>query len=147
MTGPVTGDDLLAGEFDPEAFIALTRNYGHHGLLGMNYSAHGDDWAEVALPWRDELVGVREAGLLASGAIISSVDMAAAIAVWIKGGQFRELVTLDLRLDYLRPALKHETVYARCRCIRQTRSVAFVTGIAHVGDPADPIALATATFV
>ena len=147
MTTPVTDGAMPSGNFDPTLFIEIARHHGHNALIGMTCSAHGEDWAEIALPWREDLVGVRDSGLLASGAIVSSVDMASAISVWIKAGEFRSLVTLDLRLDYLRPARKHETVFARCRCIRLTRSVAFVTGVAHVGDSNDPIALATATFV
>ena len=46
-----------------------------------------------------------------------------------------------------RPALKGETVVARCRCDRMTRQVAFVSGIAHTGDPDKPVARATGTFM
>ena len=88
-----------------------------------------------------------ESGFLATGAIISLIDMAGGISVWIKLGVFKPFATLDLRIDYLRPAKKHETVYARCRCTKTTRSVAFVEGFAHVGDPDDPIARAVLTFM
>jgi len=67
--------------------------------------------------------------------------------VWARLGAFRPIVTLDLRLDYLRPAVKGETVHARCRCIKITRNVAFVSGLAHGGDPQRPVALSAATFM
>jgi uncharacterized protein (TIGR00369 family) len=134
-------------EFDPVSFFALTRRYGHGSELGIRYEQHGEDWIELSLPWREELVGVPESGLLASGAIISLVDMAAGLSVWTKVGVFKPMATLDLRIDYLRPALKGETVFAHCRCIRTTRSVAFVQGVAHVGDRDDPIATAALTFM
>ena len=39
-------------------------------------------------------------------------------------GHFQPIVTIDLRLDYLRPALKGETVIARCECYKLTRQIA-----------------------
>ena len=47
-----------------------------------NIVGHGDDWVELALPWREELVGVPESGILASGAIISLIDTCGGAAVW-----------------------------------------------------------------
>ena len=133
--------------FDPVAFFEFARNHGHGATLGMNYVSHGEDWIELALPWREELVGVPETGLLASGAIISLIDMAAGIAVWTRIGLFKPMATLDLRIDYLRPAGKGETVFARCRCTELTRTISFVSGVAHVGDADDPIARAALTFM
>lgn len=137
----------LEGKFDAAAFFAIVGQLGHGVALGYRYEGHGEDWVELAMPWREQLVGAPESGLLASGAIVSLVDMAAGLSVWIKLDKFVPNATLDLRIDYLRPALKGETVYARCRCIRTTRSVCFVSGIAHVGDPKDPIATAALTFM
>ncbi|HYI42221.1 MAG TPA: PaaI family thioesterase, partial [Sphingomicrobium sp.] len=53
----------------------------------------------------------------------------------------------DLRLDYLRPALKGETIIARCECTKLTRRIAFVSGVAHGGDPDRPIARSVGTFM
>lgn len=137
----------LEGSFDPLAFFAIIENYGHGGALGMRYSDHGDDWVEVALPWREALVGVLATGVLATGAIVSLVDLAAGAAVWLARGHFIPSATLDLRIDYMRPAKRGETVFARCRCVKLGRLVAFVEGIAHVGDRDDPIARAALTFM
>ncbi|WP_395001255.1 PaaI family thioesterase [Sphingomonas sp.] len=147
---PVSAEEdaqINGGAFDARRFSAIIGHYGHSGAIGFDYVGHGDDWFEAALPWREELVGVPETGLLASGAIVSLIDLAAGISVWVKQGEFRPAVTLDLRIDYLRPARKHETVFARCRCIKITRSVSFVEGVAHVGDRDDPIARAALTFM
>lgn len=135
------------GSFDPVAFFKILAHYGHGGALGMRYCDHGEDWIEIALPWREVLVGVPESGVLATGAIVSLVDLAGGAAVWLKRGRFVASATLDLRIDYLRPARKNETVFAHCRCIKLGRSVSFVEGIAHVGDRDDPIARAALTFM
>ena len=141
MTNP------LVGAFDPERFFALMRSVGHGRALGLDYRASGDNWIELALPWREELVGVAESGILASGAVVSLVDTAGGASIWIALGHFQPIVTIDLRLDYLRPAIKGEIVIARCECYKLTRSIGFMRGIAHSGDEKHPIAQAMGTFM
>ena len=148
MTAPDQTPSAAPGDaFDPAAFFEVIKHHGHSGLLGMRYSAHGEDWVEISLPWRADLVGVPEFGLLASGAVISLIDLAGGVSVWLKRGKFVADATLDLRIDYLRPSLEGQTLYARCRCIKLTRQIAFVEGVAHVGDRDDPIARAALTFM
>ena len=137
----------LVGAFDPERFFALMRSVGHGRALGLEYRASGENWVELALPWRAELVGVAESGMLASGAIVSLVDTAGGASIWMALGHFQPIVTIDLRLDYLRPAVRNETVIARCECYKLTRSIGFVRGFAHGGDESRPIAQATGTFM
>lgn len=55
--------------------------------------------------------------------------------------------TLDLRVDYLRPATPGKTVIGRGECYRITRAIGFVRGQAHDGDPADPLAHVAGTFM
>ena len=133
--------------FDPAVVARMMNGRGHGGFLGLRYVAHGDDWIEVALPWRADLVGVPETGVLASGPIITLLDNATSMSVWVKSGAFRPQATLDLRLDYVRAATPGKTVIARAECYRLTRSAAFVRGLAHDGDPADPVAHAAGVFM
>jgi uncharacterized protein (TIGR00369 family) len=136
-----------AAGFDPVAFFELARRVGHGRALGLEFRDSGENWAELALPWRQELVGVPETGVLASGAIVSLIDTASGTAVWVTLDTFIPVVTVDLRLDYLRPATKGETIFARCECVKLTRRIGFVRGVAHGGDKARPIALSAATFM
>lgn len=133
--------------FDARKFIELARKVGHGRALGLDYRDSGPGWLELSLPWREELVGVPETGVLASGAIVSLIDTASGGSVWMAVGHFVPIVTLDLRLDYMRPALEGETVIARCECVKLTRQIAFVRGVAHGGDPERPIAHSAATFM
>jgi uncharacterized protein (TIGR00369 family) len=133
--------------FDPERFFELARRVGHGKALGLEYRGSGPNWMQLSLPWREELVGVPETGVLASGAIVSLIDTASGGSVWMKLGYFVPIVTLDLRLDYMRPATKGETVIARCECVKLTRQIAFIRGVAHGGDPERPIAHSAATFM
>ena len=124
---------------------------GHGNRLGIVFHASGGDWAELALPYREELVGGigdgPAAGVLASGPIIALMDMATSFSVWIKRGAFVPHATLDLRVDYLRPATPGRTVIGRGECYRLTRTISFVRGQAHDGDPDDPLAHVAGTFM
>ena len=93
----------MRGGFDPTRFFELARKVGHGRALGIEYRGSGDDWVELALPWREELVGVPESGILASGAIVSLIDTAGGTSVWMALGNFSRSSRIDLRLDYLRP--------------------------------------------
>ena len=139
--------DAAKSAFDPIRFVELARRVGHGKALGVEYRDSGPNWMELALPWREELVGVPETGVLASGVIVSLLDTAGGASVWMKLGRFVPIVTLDLRIDYMRPALKGETVIARCECVKMTRQVAFIRGVAHGGDPERPIAHCASTFM
>ena len=133
--------------FDPRGFFEIARKVGHGRALGLEYRDSGENWAELALPWRQELVGVPETGVLASGAIVSLIDTASGTSIWVARDKFTPIVTVDLRIDYLRPAAKGETIVARCECVKLTRRIAFVRGVAHGGDEDRPIALSAATFM
>ena len=139
-------------KFDPVRFFGADgegtrRRFGHGGALDIGYRGHGDDWAELDLPYAPHLVGNPASGVVASGPIISLMDMATSLAVWLRADAFVAHATLDLRVDYLRPATPHRTVIGRGECYRLTRSIAFVRGQAHDGDPDDPIAHVAGTFM
>ena len=135
-----------ARAFDPKLLFG-GRFGGHGGRLGIVYLDHGDDWAELALPWHADLVGDPASGIIASGPILALMDMATSVGVWLKLDAFKGHATLDLRIDYLRPARPGNTVIGRGECYRITRSIAFVRGQAHDGDPSDPLAHVAGTFM
>lgn len=145
MTRAMTPPAPLPG-FDPARFFAA-RLDGHGSRLGIGYQAHGADWCELLLPFRDDLIGDPARGVLASGPIVTLMDMATSVGVWLRRGAFLPHATLDLRLDYLRPATPGRTVVGRGECYRVARQVAFVRGIAHDGDPGDPVAHVAGTFM
>jgi uncharacterized protein (TIGR00369 family) len=133
--------------FDPKLFTSYASQVGHGGALGILYVDHGPDWVELGLDYDEKLVGVAETGVIASGPIISLMDMAASMAIWVKLDRFRHQATLDMRVDYLRPAKPGNRIIGRGECYAATKSVGFVRGIAHDGDPADPVANVAATFM
>ncbi len=151
MTNPAAPDGLqsltASHAFDPVLAAKLMTRHGHGGWLGLRYHAHGQGWFALELPWREELVGVAETGVLASGPIISLMDNATSMSVWTLTGRFVPHATLDLRVDYMRAAIPGHPVIGRGECYKLTRSIAFIRGIAHDGDPADPVAHVIGTFM
>lgn len=133
--------------FDPELFGSAIFGRGHPGWLGMEYHACGENWVELKLPWRDDLIGDPDQPVLASGPIISLLDMASGMCIWTANKIFKPVATLDLRVDYQRPARDHADVFGRAECYRMTRSAAFVRGYAHDGDDANCIATMAGVFM
>lgn len=133
--------------FEPDRFVATLAARAHGGLIGLRYVAHGEDWAELAIDYDEKLVGDEATGVLASGPILALMDMATSMSIWIKQKRFRAQATLDLRVDYIRPATPGQPVIGRGECYRITRSVAFIRGQAHNGDPADPVAHVAGTYM
>lgn len=132
--------------FDIAALHAGKRG-GHVEAIGLRYVGHGDDWAELAIDYKPELVMNPATGVLASGAIISLIDSACGLSIVAKNKALLPMATLDLRIDYMRAAVPGRTVTARATCYKTTRSVAFVRCEAHDGDPADIIAHASGSFL
>ncbi len=142
-----TSDADQRNRFDPSRAAPMLLQHGHTGWLGLRYRAHGDDWAELELPWREDLLGEADRHVLASGPIISMMDMASGLSIWTALGRFIAIATLDLRVDYQRPAKDRAAVIGRAECYKVTKSAAFVRGIAHDGDPDDPVAHIAGVFM
>jgi uncharacterized protein (TIGR00369 family) len=136
-----------APDFDPVRLIRMMARNGHNADIGVQYGGHGDDWAELILPYAEKLVSDPATGILASGPIFTMMDMSATLAIWLAAKKFVPQATLDMRVDYLRPATPGKTVHGRCECYRLTRAIAFVRGQAHDGDPADPLAHVAGTYM
>jgi uncharacterized protein (TIGR00369 family) len=117
----------------------------HLKTLGIVYRAHGDDWAELTLPYAASLIV--DDGVIASGAIFSLMDSAAGFAVFTTLKSMTGHATLDLRLDYLHGPAPGVAIVGRAICYKVTSSIAFVRGFAHQGDPDRPLANMAGTFV
>jgi uncharacterized protein (TIGR00369 family) len=105
--------------------------------------------AVMAVPHRADLVGDPETGVLAGGVVTTLLDHVCGMAVsskLIDQGVFGPIATLDLRIDYMRPAEPGRELFARAHCYKLTHSIGFVRASAFDGDEADPVATAQAAF-
>ena len=101
----------------------------------------------MRLPYQDAFVGDPETGVIAGGVVTALLDQSCGWAVWSALESFLSIATLDLRIDYMRPARPRQALKARAECYKLGRSIAFVRGLAFEDDPADPVAAAQGTFV
>lgn len=118
----------------------------HNAALNMQVVDAGPGVCVLMLPWAEHLVGNPETGVLHGGAITSLLDACSGAAVFLKMQSPIPIATLDLRIDYLRPATPRRDVIARAECYKLGRNVAFVRGLAYHDSVDDPIAATAATF-
>jgi uncharacterized protein (TIGR00369 family) len=121
----------------------------HNKELGFTCIEVGFDpsYAICKLPFDERLIGHPESGLIHGGAVTTLLDAAGGAAVYVKLGSPTPIATLDLRIDYLKPAVGRLPVLARCECIKITKNVAFVRMTAYQDEPNDPVALGTGTYM
>ncbi len=118
----------------------------HNRALGITMLELDLGSARMSLPYRAELVGNPETGVLHGGAISTLMDACCGAAVFMKLAEPMPIATLDLRIDYLKPATPGLAVVAHAICYKRTRDVAFVRCLAYHDDPDDPIASAAGSF-
>lgn len=119
----------------------------HCRELGLEVVEMTRERCLVRLPYRPQFVGNPESGILAGGIITTVIDSVCGMAVQVALQKVLTIATLDLRIDYLRPATPGADLLASAECYKLTRQIAFVRGIAHDGDPDDPVAHCVATFM
>jgi uncharacterized protein (TIGR00369 family) len=126
---------------------SLTQFVPHNRALGIRFVSVAPDSLTLALPYDEKLVGNPLTGVIHGGAITALLDAACGAAVFVKVGRPMPVATLDLRIDYLRPATPAVEVLARAECFRATQNVAFVRCQAfHLGREEDLVAVANGTF-
>jgi len=98
-------------------------------------------------PYRPELVGDPETGVIAGGVITTFLDQLCGMAAVLAMKEPSTVATIDLRIDYMRPATPARDVLAEAHCYKIGRNVAFVRAVAFEDTADNPIAHATSTFM
>ena len=119
--------------------------YGHISGLQLDRAAPGEAWS--SLPYRPVFVGDTETGVLHGGVVTAMLDESCGIAVQLALNASCAIATLDLRIDYQKPATPGLDIKAHSVCHRVTRSIAFVRSTAYQESEDDPVATATSCFM
>lgn len=135
----------------PERFAKLLERLAsdppHPNALGFRLVTLDGTEPVMVCPYRDDLVGDPETGVVAGGVVTALLDHICGMAVWTAMGRLATIATLDLRIDYLRAAQPRRDLMARARCHKLGQTFAFVRASAYEDDPDDPVAAATAVLM
>lgn len=135
---------------DPEQKTKIARQFiealPHCKALGMRLETVGPGHAELHMPYDPRLVGDPDTGVIHGGAVSALMDTCSGAAVIAHPSNPGATATIDLRIDYMRPATPGQTIVARAECYHVTRTVAFVRATAMDDDRDNPVAAATGAF-
>ena len=120
-------------------------SYGYISGLALDRAAPGEVW--TSLPYRPVFVGDTETGVLHGGVVTAMLDESCGMAVQLALDGTGAIATLDLRIDYQKPATPGLAIRAHSVCYRVTRSIAFVRATAYQETLDEPVATATACFM
>jgi uncharacterized protein (TIGR00369 family) len=119
----------MSSDLTIEDVQALVTRAPFHRWLGLAVTAVHDDGIELKAKWREEWVVNTERGYTHGGVLAALIDLAADWAMVKQTG--RGVPTIDLRVDYHRPALRGDLI-ARGKVIRSGRQ--FATAEAQIFD-------------
>ena len=94
-----------------------------HQFLGLELLDHGAGTVRIRMPWRREFERGPDTGQWHGGVIAAFIDIAGDFALVTQLGQ--AIPTINLRIDYLRPAINTDLT-AAARVLRAGKSVGTV---------------------
>ncbi len=141
-------NDLLASS---DLLATWNRNYidprAQMHDIGAQITAIGKTSGTMMMPARPDWLGDPIRGWLHPGALTVLADSACGLAVGVAIAESAPYATLDLRMEFLRPASPEHDVYCEANCYRLARSVAFTDGHVWQSNRDEPIATVQATFM
>lgn len=98
------------------------------------------------IDWSPHLIADPATGVIHGGVITSLLDNLAGMAVVSALDVYKSTATLDLRIDYMRPAEKGVAIIGEAECYHVTRTVAFIRASAMNEGSDKVIATASGAF-
>jgi uncharacterized protein (TIGR00369 family) len=135
------GDDAL------ERVREMTRWTPQGRALGIEVTKLEGATVWGRVPYKPELIGDPETGVIAGGVITTFLDQLSGMAAVLAMREPTTVATIDIRIDYMRGAEPGRDVLAEAHCTKIGKNVAFVRAVAYEEKPDNPIAHATSAFM
>ncbi len=125
---------------DQKKLDQIARMWNHRGrglITEMNLKIEkvAIDGVLVRMPFNPSFCADEVKTLLHGGVLTALLDSVFGLANFVAIDGISSMATLDLRVDYLRPAKSRADVMVRAECIRQTRHIAFNSGRIWFDEP------------
>ncbi|MCY4303841.1 MAG: PaaI family thioesterase [Aestuariivita sp.] len=114
--------------------------------LGMRLNVLGDGLVEISMDYDSSFVGDVNTGVIHGGAVSALMDTCCGIAVICHESAPRSTATIDLRIDYMRPATPKQSIKTQAECYHMTRNIAFTRATTFDVDTSRPVATASGAF-
>ncbi|MGH8540819.1 MAG: PaaI family thioesterase, partial [Stenotrophobium sp.] len=147
MLRPTLGPRMSTSNYHAALYARFAQSVPHVRELGIRATEVVSEHVETRLPYRDEWLGDTVRGYIHTGIITTLVDSTSGLSVLARLGQYRPIATLDLRMDYLRPALRGQELVCRSECFRLTENIAFARATVWQDDPALVVAISQGAFM
>jgi len=126
---------------------SLIAGIPHAVEIGLTALEEDTEGVLCVAPYDARFVGNPDTRIVHGGLIATMLDSACGFAVMTRTGRVSGIATLDLRIDYMRPATPGKDIFVHAACFKVATSIAFVRGFAYDAAREDPIATCVATFM
>ncbi len=113
------------------AMIANIWNSRAKGLIaemGLIIERADPQGVQIRMPFNPDFCLDEEGTMLHGGVLTALLDSSFGLSNFLAINDVQTMATLDLRVDYLRPASSRADVIVFAECYRQTRHIAFGSG-------------------
>ncbi|MDD9894034.1 MAG: PaaI family thioesterase [Gammaproteobacteria bacterium] len=121
--------------------------FPHCAALGLQVVEHSLGYVKLELQPRPEFKSHSSVQVLHSSVVSSMADSVSGLAAMASKAEIVPLATLDLHVDYLKPASSENTLFAEAECFKRTKNVAFVRGVLWQENSENVVANITASFM
>lgn len=118
---------------DQERYAQIAKQWSKRpkGLIAemdIHIEKADPDSVLIRMPHNPDFCLDEEGTLLHGGVLTALLDSAFGLATFLNVPDMQTMATLDLRVDYLRPAQSRADVMVYAKCYRTTRHIAFSSG-------------------